>query len=152
MGMPPTEAQIRSGRRVGKLDHSTHGHAARGRRSRTYTSWAQAKSRCNSPTNAEHANYAGRGITFCERWNNFEHFLADMGERPSGTSLDRIDNDGNYEPGNCRWATPAEQANNQRRRYTLAEIASSAAGVLTAKQLSRLTERLASLDGARERH
>jgi hypothetical protein len=70
--------------------------------------------RCFNPNNADFKCYGGRGITVCERWKKYENFLADMGEAPAGLSIDRIDNDKGYYPGNCRWATTAEQNGNKR--------------------------------------
>jgi hypothetical protein len=73
-------------------------------------------SRCTCTKHNSFKDYGGRGIAICDRWKVFENFLADMGERPAGLTLDRINNDKGYEPGNCRWATRSEQQRNQRRR------------------------------------
>lgn len=94
-----------------------HGHTT-GKFSPTYQSWCSMIQRCTNPNRESWPYYGGRGITVCPRWMSFDNFLEDMGERPPGLSLDRIDNDGNYEPGNCRWATPEEQHAN-RRAYTV---------------------------------
>lgn len=82
-----------------------------------YLSWKGMIQRCTNPKHTSYEYYGARGITICQRWrDSFEAFLVDMGSRPEGKTLDRIDNDGNYEPGNCRWATASEQNSNQRPR------------------------------------
>lgn len=92
----------------------THGMAkVRGRRTPTYVTWQRMKARCLNPAAVDYDRYGARGIKVCDRWMQFESFLADMGTRPDGLQLDRIDNDGHYEPGNCRWVTKQHNARNR---------------------------------------
>ncbi len=102
------------------ISRSTHGHSGRNENNPTYNTWASMVQRCTNSKHPAFERYGGRGITACERWLKFENFLADMGERPSGTSLDRWpNNDGNYEKSNCRWATSTEQGRNKRNNVML---------------------------------
>ena len=113
--------------------NTTHGMS----KTRTYASWNSMRNRCNLPTHHAYSDYGGRGIFVYTRWDKFENFIADMGERPDGLTLDRYpDNKGNYEPDNCRWATPRQQSNNRvtNRLVTLN------GETLTIKQLSRRCE------------
>jgi len=96
-----------------------HGHATRNYITKTYHSWAGMCARCRNKNNIMYQRYGARGITVCSRWLSFENFLADMGEKPAGTSLDRKDNDGNYCPENCRWATRNQQNRNRRSNRLL---------------------------------
>jgi len=84
-----------------------------------YTTWALMKSRCNKKNNADYGNYGERGVSVCREWKDFSVFVKDVGERPNGTSLDRIDNDGNYCPENVRWATQKQQCRNSRSNRML---------------------------------
>jgi len=97
-------------REKGSKKRIKHGMA----RTRIYKVWFAMKNRCQNPNVWNYERYGGRGIRVCDRWQNFINFWFDMGDRPEGTTLDRKDNEGNYEPGNCRWATPKEQQQNMR--------------------------------------
>lgn len=99
-----------------------------GKDSSTYRSWLAMRTRCSNPARENAARYLDRGVRVCERWASFEHFLSDMGPRPEGCTLDRWPNkSGDYEPGNCRWATPREQARNTRNSILTIETATEVA-------------------------
>lgn len=91
-----------------------HGHSPRGGISKTYSSWLSMRKRCNNPRGRDRINYGDRGVKVCPQWDSFQTFLKDMGERPEGTTIDRINNEGDYEPNNCRWASHSQQMVNRR--------------------------------------
>ena len=97
-----------------------HGHARHdGSKTGAYKSWLAMRSRCGCKSDVGYTNYGGAGVSICARWNNYMNFYEDLGDRPMGLTLDRIDPFGNYEPENCRWATKYEQTHNQRRHRAI---------------------------------
>jgi hypothetical protein len=96
---------------------TTHGHSSGRSRTQTYSTWKSMNARCHAPSASRFEYYGAKGISVCDRWRySFESFLEDMGERPEEMTLDRIDPDGNYAPGNCRWATRSTQSINRSKR------------------------------------
>jgi hypothetical protein len=120
-----------------------HGHARHGKVTRAYACWSRIKQRCYNPNHKDYPDYGGRGIGFAEHWrHSFTTWYADTGDPPPGCSIDRIDVNGNYEPGNVRWATPSVQAANRRprkrkgRRANVAQILAFAASLARAASAS----------------
>ena len=116
----------RESREKSRQSHLSHGHCpssldpSKKQPSREYIIWGLMRQRCRNPKATGYHRYGGRGIKVCERWDSFENFWADMGPRPSPRhTIERSDNDGNYEPGNCRWATYADQSRNKRNNRNL---------------------------------
>src|SRR5690348_13336869 len=97
-----------------RLRATRHAHSRVGATTPTYRSWAGMKKRCDNPNDPKYPRYGGAGIRYDPRWASFDAFLEDMGERPPGTSIDRIDNSGGYSKANCRWATHMQQVMNRR--------------------------------------
>ena len=122
-----------SSKSMKKLSENNTKHGMSG--SHTYQIWAGMKDRCRNPRNKFYGYYGGRGITVCDRWNDFSLFYSDMGERPRNHTLDRIDNDSGYSPENCRWSTRSEQACNRRNNRRIDFEGKS----LTISEISKIT-------------
>jgi hypothetical protein len=125
---------------IGNSHATSHGGCPRGKRSPEYNAWVNMRARCSNPNHPKYPNYGGRGISVYPEWQDFPTFLKDVGQRPSSRhSIDRIDNDGDYRPGNVRWATAAKQRQNQSGTATNDQVALIRASNLTHVELSRVT-------------
>lgn len=116
-GKKTAVANSRKGAAKAAATRTRHGRARRAVYSGTYHSWEAMIQRCTNPKNVAYRHYGEIGVLVCERWRTFDLFLEDMGERPDGLTIDRINPFGNYEPGNCRWADRATQSRNTRRKH-----------------------------------
>ncbi len=112
---------IRRSRRIDSCGcrNVKHGYARPGRKHPTYVRWISMMDRCHNPKTKRYADWGGRGIKVCERWQTFENFLEDMGLPPDGMTLDRVDNDLGYSMDNCRWASPKDQSRNRRDNHLI---------------------------------
>lgn len=115
--LPKTQARRNKTGRCRECFQTKHNQSSRNNITKEYGTWLNMKQRCYNKNDKHYADYGGRGITICDQWlNSFDTFFKDMGKKEKGLSIDRIDNNGNYEPTNCRWATPSQQILNTRKR------------------------------------
>lgn len=131
---------------INKKIHNKHGHRKKNKTSNVYNSWRSMKTRCYNTNYDSYSRYGGRGIYVCRRWRiSFKNFLKDMGERPNGTTLDRINNDGPYGPWNCKWSTSKEQVrNSSSRKLIISEVRKIKQllqeNIFTVKDISKLLD------------
>ena len=116
------EGGRRNWKELERCQMRTHGHTQRGKRTATYSSWEAMKDRCNRKKCKAYPNYGGRGIRYCTEWEDFSVFLADMGEKPQGFTLERINNDGHYTKANCQWVPMSQQSRNRRGVLTQGKV------------------------------
>lgn len=118
-----------------------HGHTTHKSRSATYGTWMNMIQRCTNPKNTRYLDYGGRGITVCAEWLKFQNFLADMGEKPEGMTIDRINNADGYSAENCKWSSRTEQQNNTRRNHRI-ETSTGMLSISAAARVYRLDRRV----------